>query len=57
MNIVTFTSPDTFTVQESGNYYISAQVSAASGQAGPISIGVNALTSGVGTVSGRVNGT
>ncbi|MFP3747491.1 hypothetical protein SB816_30995, partial [Achromobacter sp. SIMBA_011] len=57
LNNVTFTAPDTFTVQESGNYYISAQVSSASGQAGPVGIGVNAVLPNQGTASGLVNGT
>ncbi|MCY7577551.1 hypothetical protein MH191_16440, partial [Bacillus pumilus] len=57
LNNVTFTAPDTFTVQQSGNYEINALVSAVAGQAGPLGIDV-VLNGGPATIAGgRVRGT
>ncbi|MBR0592526.1 hypothetical protein HF328_19155, partial [Bacillus pumilus sxm20-2] len=55
---VTFTAIDTFTVQQSGNYDLSAVVSATDGQSGPL--GIDILVNGVPATNiagGRVRGT
>ncbi|MCY7437226.1 collagen-like protein, partial [Bacillus pumilus] len=56
LNNVTFTAPDTFTVQVAGNYYVNALVSPTAGQAGPTSIAIQ-LNGVGGTGTGDNNGT
>ncbi|MFE0612735.1 hypothetical protein ACFW0O_02195, partial [Bacillus altitudinis] len=56
LNNVTFTAPDTFTIQQSGNYDINAIVSAVAGQAGPL--GIDVVIDGITSIAGgRVRGT
>ncbi|MGM0968973.1 MAG: exosporium leader peptide-containing protein, partial [Bacillota bacterium] len=56
LNNVTFTAPDTFTVQVAGNYYVNAIVSPTAGQAGPTNIVIQ--LNGASTIgSGDNNGT
>ncbi|WP_264188761.1 hypothetical protein [Bacillus stratosphericus] len=53
---VTFTAPDTFTIQQSGNYNINAIVSSVAVQAGPL--GINIILDGTFDIGGgRVRGT